>query len=141
MKASPEITKVISTLKNKDLSTSDRSLLISAILKKVAALPLSDILYCNDKGILFVNGRKVDAAETIQLRESALKVLEAKAFRLIREQVVYTTFVQAAHKSMTPEDLIFGKAALWWGNKEDEYLKILAAEDRNGNSSHLLGDE
>lgn len=134
------IKNVISALNKKDLSTADRSLLISAILDKLAAIPVSDIIYVNDKGKLFVNGREADTDEAISLRESAYKVLESKAFKLIREQVVYATFVHAVHKAVTPEDLILSKGALLWGQMENDLLTAIANNDRNGNSSHLLGD-
>lgn len=139
MKASPNITKVIVALNKTDLSMIDKSLLISAILTKLAAIPLRDIIYADDKGNLFVSDVKIEAGEAQTLRESAVRVLDSKAFKLIREQVVYKAFAEAAHRAPHPEDLVFFKAALWWGQQEDALLKLLSYENRNGNSS-LLGD-
>ncbi len=129
------VSKIIAELNKRDLSKSDRSLLISAMLNKLVAIPLCDIITIDGNKNLFVNDRLVKKEEQIRLRESASAVLNSKAFQLIRQQVVYATFVQAAHKSTTPDELIFGKAALWWGQQEDIYLKMLAPEDRDGNLS------
>ncbi len=124
---------IVSALKKSDLSIEDRSLLISAILDKLAAIPLTDIIVFNEEGNLFVNGRKVTNEEQINLRESASAVLNSKAFQLIQQQVVYASFVQAAHTAPTTEHLMFAKAAIWWGQQEDKYLKLLSPEYRNGN--------
>jgi hypothetical protein len=120
--------KLVAELNKSDLSAVDRSLLISAVLNKVAAIPLRDIIVLNEQGTLFVNGREVKDAELMSLRESADSLLHNKAFRLIREQAVYATFVQAAHRSGNIEELIFGKAALFWGNLEDAYIKMLLGQ-------------
>lgn len=139
MSPSPDINKVIAALNKKDLSTADKSLLISAVLTKLAAIPLRDILYVSESRKLFVNGKEVSIEKANQLRGSAMMAMRSEAFKLIREQVVYATFVQAAHGSVSTEDLMFGKAALWWGQQEDKYFKMLTDEDRDGNSS-LEGD-
>lgn len=136
---SPHVQKIAALLDKKDLSAADRSLLINAVLTKLAAIPLRDILYVNESGKLFVNGLEVSTEKANQLRGSAVMAMRSEAFKLIREQVVYATFVQAAHTAITTEHLMFGKAALWWGQQEDRYFKMLTNEDRNGNPS-LEGD-
>ena len=130
------VKKVIAELNKHDLSLEERSLLITAVLGKIAALPLRDIIIPNEEG-LFVNGRKATSEEQVSLRESAIAVLNSKAFRLIREQVLYATFVQAT-KSAIFEDMIFSKAAVWFGQQEETYLRLLAGNGRNG---HLAIDE
>lgn len=137
MSPSPTVKKLIDSLERTDISATDRSLLITATLTKLAAIPLRDIITADEKGNLFISGRKLDPEEANQLRGSAMRVLQSKAFKLIQEQVVYTTFVYAAHTAATPEQLMFGKAALWWGQQEDKYLKLLSYEDRHGNLPSL----
>lgn len=132
--------KVLAFINKKDLSPEDRSLLITALLKRFAAIPLHDIIYVSENGQLFVNGRKASSDTDQSLRISAERSLGEPALKFVREQVAYLTFVNAGHKASNLDELIFYRAALWWGQQEDKYLKLLAKERHDGNSSQLPGD-
>lgn len=104
----------------------DRHLLINAILDKLAALPLRDIIYVNEDGLLVINEKIVDVEETKLLRESAKVALSNKSLNLVRSQVLYQAYTFGVNSSTNFEQLYFGKAAVWWGQEEDKKLKLLA---------------
>lgn len=116
-------------LKRSDLSHGDRALLTSCTLDKLAAIPVSDIISVNEQGTLLVNGKMIDIETTRILRESARSMLQSRAFKLVQDQVVYASFVYSMHTAISIEELLFPKAALWWGQQEYKYLKLLAGLD------------
>lgn len=109
------------------LSDRDRLKLTNVVLDKLSAKPLRDIIYVNDDGELVIQGKSVDREKTIMLRESAKMALSNQALTLIREQVLYQAYVTAAHSAKSESDLIFGKAAIWYGKMEDDKLKLIAS--------------
>ncbi len=113
-------------LKRSTLSMEDRALLISCTLDKLDSIPLSDIISVNEQGTLLVNGKTVDLELAKSLRESSRAVLNSRAFKMIQNQVVYAAFSYAARTATSIDQLILGKAAIWWGQKENEYLNLLA---------------
>lgn len=124
--------KLVAELKNTDLSMKDRSMLISAILDKFAAIPLRDIIYLSEDNNIFVNDKKVSREQQIILRQSAEALASSSTFKLICQQVLYASFVNSSKAPIT-DDLVLYKGALWWGQQVDKYLKLLTSEVRNGN--------
>lgn len=90
------------------------------------AVPLRDIITLSEDGELFLQGKAASMGDVLGLREAATTALNNRAFNLIREQVQYESFVGAATKAVTGEDLIFYRAALWWGQQMESHLKLLA---------------
>lgn len=113
-------------LKRSTLSQEDRALLTYCVLDKLNAIPLSDIISINEQGVLLVNGHSVEKEVLVNLRNSARILLTSPAYKLIRDQVVYAAFSYGTHTATTIEQMNFSKAAIWWGQKEDEYLRTLA---------------
>jgi hypothetical protein len=114
-------------LKSSKISLEDKQKLTNAILIKLSALPLRDIIQVNESGTLTVNGKELDREATMVLRESAIAALQSRALGLVRDQVLYTSFVLAANKSINNEQLYFAKAAVWWQQEVDKILKSLAS--------------
>lgn len=100
-------------------------------LLKLIDIPLGDIIASNENGELTISGKTVDIEKASQLRAHARSALENKALHLIREQVVYESFVGAAVKSQKPEDLVFYRAALWYGQRMGDHLRLLAGRDES----------
>lgn len=124
----PEIEQLAYALKG-ELTLQERNLLTGAILDSLGALPLRDILYADtDSQELMVSGKPLDFEMARGLRESALAVLNNKAFNLIREQVAFEAQNLAVRKVTTVEELIFARAALWWGEQVIEKLQLLAQQ-------------
>lgn len=116
-----------------DLTDEDRNLITGVLLDAVGALPLRDILYTDENSMeLVVNGKPVDDMQIARnLRDSAKAALSNRAFNLIKEQVAYEAASQAARQVKTIQDLIFMRAALWWGEQVDQKLRLLAQQTQD----------
>lgn len=91
-------------------------------------VPLDEI-FKEDNGDILVGGKVVDVDKAFQLREQANVALDNSTLNLITEQVAYEAFVGGVHKCVTPEDLYFYRAALWWGQRVKKHLMSLAGRD------------
>lgn len=107
------------------LSLEERNRLTVHILKSLQALPLTDIIVASEEGIK-IQGKFIDMEQGAMLREAANLALGNKALNLIREQVTYTAFVLGSIKAEDTNALLFARAALWWGQREEYYLSLLA---------------
>lgn len=113
-------------LKRGNLSLKDRNKLISYILEDLHALPISSIISVSDGGELLLNGRSLDLEKAKQLRESARLALDNVSFKVVNQEVLFMAVVGGLHKALSPEDLYFYRAAIWFGQRLEEQLKILA---------------
>lgn len=118
--------KLAQYLLRQNLSQELRLKLMSSILDNLQALPFRDIISVDDKGSLLVNGRKLDIEQTIQLRESATSALQSTALKLVTDQVLFNAVTLGVHKVERPEQMIFSRAAIWWGQQQHELLKLLS---------------
>ncbi len=119
--------KIISfLLGNKELSLEDRSLLTSLVLDKLQALTLKNIITISEDGSVIVNGKTLTSEHKILLRESARGALNNQALNLIHDQVEYTAITNGIHKANNSQQLLFSQSAIWYGQQEREWLKILA---------------
>ena len=118
---------VVWVLEKVPLKLKHRIILTTAILTKLSALPLRDIIKQTEEG-LEVDGKIIDMEKARLLREGARIALQSQTLSLIRSQVLFKAFQLAAHTSINMEQLFFAKAAIWWGEQEDALLKLLAGE-------------
>jgi len=114
-------------LLSRDLSIEERNLLTNAVLDRQYALPLRDSIQISDAGVL-IRGESIGPEQAIGLRQNAKAMLDNPILKLIREQVAFTAVTIGVHKQRIPEDIIFSKAALWWGQEEDRLLRIFAQD-------------
>lgn len=113
------------TLK-RNLSIQERNQIVIHLLDALKAVPLSAIIDVNTQGELTVSGRTLDMESGRVLLSTARAALDNKALNLIREQVKYEAYVGAVTKAALPEDMLFYRAALWWGQREEHFLNQLA---------------
>jgi hypothetical protein len=111
-----------------DLSDKDRSVLTARILDKLGALPIRDIIQVNAEGQLLINGRIVDMETARALQDSAQGLLENTAFKLINEQTIFASVNTAVHKAETEKQVLFGRAAIWYGQIQMKFIKLLAGQ-------------
>lgn len=109
-----------------ELTSKERNKIVIHLLDNLQAVPLSDIIGTNEQGEMLVQGRTITMEKGARLQSAAHAMLTNQAMNLIREQVKYETYVGAATKTATPEDLTFYRAALWWGQREEYFLKLLS---------------
>ena len=128
------ITKVLlSQLALHDLPTEDRNALISAITDKTQALPIQNVIRIgiNDEGeeALYINGKEVDEEKRRQLAVIAESLLSNQAYKIVHDAVAFQAVNIGLHEGFTNEQLSFSKSAIWYGQKERDFLKTLAGID------------
>ena len=111
------------------ISVEDRNLLTSAILEKVSATPLRDIITASESGEILVNGAPLDTDVLVKMRETAKVALENNALKLVWDQMLYRSLLGSV-TGKAPEDILFYRTAMWNGEQERRYLRILAGEER-----------
>lgn len=120
---------LVGVLLRRSKSISTRSAIVIHILDSLQVIPLSAIIDTNANGELTISGRTLDIEMGRVLLGHARNALDNKALNLIRQQVLYEAFVGSATKANSPEDLLFYKAAIWWGQREEYFLKQLAQSE------------
>lgn len=122
-------------LRRADLSVESRSLLTTVLLDKLGALPFDDIITINESGEILVKGNQLDFEKAKQLREAARAALNNPALKLIWPSIAHAAVVTGVHKAENERQTFWARAVLWWSQKEQEMLYILAGETPNGNSA------
>lgn len=111
--------------------------LIVEALSTVGALPLHSIIRVDDAGKLLIRGRAIEYEQAVLLRESARNVLLSPAWQLVHEQALYAGVSEGFLKAQSEKQMLFGQAAVWFGQQEKDLLSVLAGEVGN---SPLSGD-
>lgn len=124
-------------LKGKQITTKEREILTSQLLRSLNALPTHAII-TRDEGKLFINGIEQDGIRASHLRESADQALHNIALQAVHEQVLYQAVSIGVHQAQTTEQMQFAKAAIWYGQEETKLLKTLATPEYA--NSPLSGD-
>lgn len=117
---------VIYLLKRTKINAQDRARLTNAILEKIGAIPSFDIIFENEKGQLIINNRILDREAEARVRESAKAAVKNRALNLIISQVTYKAITNGVHRAETPEQILFGKAAIWQGQQVINTLSAIA---------------
>lgn len=117
---------VIYLLKRTKINAQDRARLTNVILEKIGAIPSFDIIFENEKGELIINNRILDREAEARVRESAKAAVKNRALNLIISQVTYKAITHGVHKAETPEQILFGKAAIWQGQQVINTLLAIA---------------
>lgn len=116
----------IKLLKMTTLSVESRNLLTSQVLETLGAVPIRDTISISTSGEILVNGVPPDYDVFLKLREGAQLALENTAMQLVWNQVRYTSLVGSATQGSTPTDIYFYRVAIWIGEQERNWLRILA---------------
>lgn len=118
--------KLVAWLLSTNLSIEDRNVLTNAVLDRLYALPFHDIITIGQDGKALVRGEPLSYEQALLMHDSAKATLDSPVRKLVREQVAFQAVTIGVHKQKIPEDILFSKAALWWGQREQELLEILA---------------
>ncbi len=113
-------------LKSEKLTIANRLILTTYILDSLDSLPFDSIITVSESGETLIQGTPLDVDKTRQLRESSRAALDNQALAVIRAQVAFTAVTLGVHKVTNPEQLLFARAALWWGQEEIKHLRALA---------------
>lgn len=109
-----------------NLTLTQRTKLIGHILGKLHAVPLSDVIKQDVRG-LTIEGKPLDFETAVLIREGAKAMLDNPARKVVREQVAAIAGKRGIVEGDTPEKLYFYRAALWFGLTEEELYKQLAS--------------
>lgn len=120
------VVRLVCRLLKRDLSVENKNLLTTTIVEKIGALPLRDMIVITESAEILVNGVPLEYDQAVRLREGAKTALTNPALKLVWDQVRYEAFVGSASVGRTPEDLYFYRTAIWNGEQERKYLRILA---------------
>lgn len=119
---------VIALLKWARLSIEDRTLLTVALLDKLKALPVSDILRV-ENGSVLIEGKPIPMEQAIVLREGANRILNSPAWKIIQAQILFMATIIGVHEATSPEQVFFSKVAIWWHQEEKKLYERLAEQD------------
>lgn len=111
------------------LNIQQRTKLIGTILKRIEAVPLTEVIKVKD-GHLFIDGKMVDYDKAVKVRESARAMQNNQARKMVREQIAVLAGTRGVVEGDTPEKLYFYRAALWSMLQEEElYSQLVGTED------------
>lgn len=119
----PITQKIIKQLQNTKLSLEDRVALTTAILDKLHALPIGNIVHFTESGVM-INGKELDQDQMISFREACVVLKENFARKVIHEQVRYKAIDMGINKALSMDTIMFAKAAIWVVNE----IEILIAK-------------
>lgn len=123
--------EVVDLMKNKLLTNEERQILTALFLDRLGALPLHARITVDKTGRVFVNNRSLNLEEGQRLRDAATAMLNNAARKLVREAVIYMVMAEGTIKSVNADMMLFGKAALYFLQQEDELYNTLAIEGLN----------
>lgn len=121
------VKKAIELLRDSTISLEERNELYTAILDKVEALPLYDIISADpNSGSILLNNKPASLEDCKRLREGALAILNNYAFKFIHEQVIFESIKSGFVNSSSEGQSLTGKAAYWFGQQQLKHLITLA---------------
>lgn len=77
-------------------------------------------------GNLLIRGVKPEPEQLITLRQHADALRDNQAWKLIREQVLYQAVSMGAFEGTDIDTILFSRAGVWYGQKEKEWVDLLA---------------
>lgn len=116
---------VVFLLQRATLSLQDKTLLTAALLEKLYALPVKDMIVFEADGTMQIKGRKVEMQDAILLKQGAKALRDNFTRRVLREQMAFEAINLGVHKGLTPEMIMFSKAILYTMQEEDKLLQKL----------------
>lgn len=109
-------------LKSTRLSGENKMRVTNALLRNIDAVPVADIISYDQQGILLVNGRQLALEQAQSLLQSVEGLHDNYARKLIRTQVQYEAIKLGLHNGLSPDTILFAKAAIWYGEQEDRLI-------------------
>lgn len=120
------ITKfTIFVLNHKRLSETNKALLTSALLNNLMAIPLTEIITFDTNGTVNIEGKTLSLEQARAFTDSARALKDSIARRIIRDQLTFEAIKMGVHKGMTPDMILFSKAALWVMEEEERLLSTV----------------
>lgn len=115
-------------LRRKTLSSNEHIILMNTVLKSVGSFPTHAIITV-DGDKLLIRGVPLGGEKALAVRDSARQALANMALKDVHEQVLYLAIAQGIHSAQNFDQVMFSKAAVWYGQQERELLKTLAQDN------------
>lgn len=119
---------VVFILRHNRLSGEAKAICTSALLDNMQVIPICDIITFNQQGTIQIRGRSLEPEQAKAFAESARQLRDSFAKRIIREQVAYEAIKMGLHQGLTPDMILFAKAALWYAQEENKLLNTIVSE-------------
>lgn len=119
---------VVFILRHKRLSGEAKAICTSALLDNFNFLPICDIITFDTQGTIQIRGRSLEPEQVKVFAESARLLRDSFAKKIIREQVAFEAIKMGVHQGLTPDMILFAKAALWYAQEEEKVLGKIIAE-------------
>lgn len=116
---------VLWAINNARFSKEDRALFTGSLLRRFGAVDLGGILTI-DGGRVSIRGVPMSQEQTIAVRESALAMETSIARKFVREQVLTEAVNIGFVSAQDMDQVLFARAAVWFGTKEEEWYDRLA---------------
>jgi hypothetical protein len=113
----------VHALRSKRLSADDKTECVTALLDNLQAIPIRNMVTFNQQGTIEIGGRTLEPEQAKAFAESARAMLDSFARKIIREQVTFDAVQMGVHQGLTPEMIVFAKAALWVMQEEQKLLE------------------
>lgn len=117
--------EILEYLKSEKITGEDKTLIISALLENIDALPIREVVSFDEHGTLQINGRQLAPEQMVAFRESAQVLKDNFSRKILNEQVTHLAVKKAIHEGLNPEMIMFGKAALWTQQEMEKLLAVI----------------
>lgn len=118
-------------LRHKNLSGESKALIMSALLDSVKALPIRKVISFRTDGTILIRGKILEKTDALNLLESA-QMLSRNTFRkTLHEHIDFMAIEIGVHQGLTPEMIMFSKAAIWIHEQEREILSKIVTDVDN----------
>lgn len=126
MSKSNLLTKIILwALKTTSIVGTDRTRIINALLADINALPIKEAISFTQDGKVLIRGKAITQEQAQAIQQGAQALRSNSTHKLIHEQVLHEANLIGLHKGLTPEDILFAKAAIWCILQEEMHLRNL----------------
>lgn len=121
---------IVWAIQNSRFSKEDRLLFTGELLKRLGAIDPCGIVHV-DEGKILIRGVPLKQEAMIRLRESAKAELDSFARSVVRDIVLNESYQIGFVTGKDFEQILFSRAAYWFGTRETELYKSLAADAGN----------
>ncbi len=112
-------------LKTQKIEGADKTRVVNALLANIDALPIKDAVSI-ENGQIMLRGKPIESLETAQsLKQGAAAMLSNFTRKIAQEQLLFEASKIGLHQGMTPEQIIFAKAAIWCIQNEERIYREL----------------
>lgn len=119
---------VIQLLKDQRITGEDKARITAALLDDLLAIPIADVIKVATNGQVLINEKPLDIEQARAFREGCKALYDSSARKIIQDQIKYKAIKMGIYDGLTPDMIVFSKAALWCIQEENKLLSTLAAD-------------